>query len=113
MKKKTKKDTPWRKRVPVKGVFALGIAALTGKVYAGLIRGNQFVGKKRDVTSSFLNTVVARLTEENGTKMFARTISDGERTWEISIRLLPKEADDSAAFPHVSINGAVAQMATR
>lgn len=110
----TKKKKPVKSvspKVTKKGVFALGLSAISGKVYAGLVRDNRFVGKKFDVTTSFLHTVIVWLTEDNGTKMFARTISDSERTWEISIRLLPKVPDGSVQKPHESINGAVARMA--
>jgi len=56
-------------------------SGLTDTVFAGVLnkKGDQWL-KKKDVTQSFINTVIARW--ENQTE----TISSGENQWEITVK---------------------------
>ena len=50
-----------------KGVFMIGRSPVSGKIYAGLVRNSMFIGKKTDVTTSFITTMLQEHTIKSST----------------------------------------------
>lgn len=54
-----------------KSVFKVGASFFSDRVYAGMVRGCMFVGKKHDVTDSFNEAIVASVMrgKRSGTRL--------------------------------------------
>lgn len=76
-----------------KSAFVVAVSALDNdRVYAGLVRGNVFVGRKHDVTQSFQAALIT-WGMGGSEKGCVRVVQAGDEQWEITVKKLkPKRA---------------------
>lgn len=72
-------------------VFRVGMSPLSKKIYAGYARGNLWVSNKKDITQSFLQTMIDVLeAHRKEDPLFPYQISDGKNVWFIDMKKVPK-----------------------
>jgi hypothetical protein len=74
-----------KKREPA--VLRIGRSPLTGKIYVGKTRGLQWIGKKHDITQSFMQTMIEFLEAERDAALpLPFSVRDGTYAWYITIK---------------------------